>query len=108
MGEGESSAGSRKARAGSGAPGGTSARRSAAPPARRPPSQRQGFAVAFDHTPLFYEARNADREPEGEPGVDGETVPAPIVFTDGIGCDGYVWKYLEPELRADRPVVHWH
>jgi pimeloyl-ACP methyl ester carboxylesterase len=27
---------------------------------------------------------------------------------DGIGCDGYVWKYLERELGADHRVVHWH
>jgi pimeloyl-ACP methyl ester carboxylesterase len=32
----------------------------------------------------------------------------PVVFTDGIGCDGYVWKYLEPELVRERAVVHWH
>jgi pimeloyl-ACP methyl ester carboxylesterase len=41
------------------------------------------------------------------------TGPA-VVLSDGIGCDGYVWKYLEPELahpaaggRAFRS-LRWH
>ena len=29
-------------------------------------------------------------------------------LTDGIGCDGYVWKYLLPSLAKERAVVHWH
>ncbi len=35
---------------------------------------------------------------------DGPTV----LFTDGILCDGYVWKYLWPERAARGPVAHWH
>jgi len=31
-----------------------------------------------------------------------------VVCSDGIGCDGYVWKYLEPELRKSHRVVRWH
>jgi pimeloyl-ACP methyl ester carboxylesterase len=31
-----------------------------------------------------------------------------VVFCDGIGCDGYVWKYLERALSAGHRVVHWH
>ena len=30
------------------------------------------------------------------------------MFCDGIGCDGYVWKYLEAELAATHRIVHWH
>lgn len=27
---------------------------------------------------------------------------------DGIGCDGYVWKYLRRDLRPTYHLVHWH
>jgi pimeloyl-ACP methyl ester carboxylesterase len=32
----------------------------------------------------------------------------PLVLSDGIGCDGYVWKYLERALAPDRRIIHWH
>jgi pimeloyl-ACP methyl ester carboxylesterase len=32
----------------------------------------------------------------------------PVILSDGIGCDGYVWKYLERALADERLVVHWH
>jgi pimeloyl-ACP methyl ester carboxylesterase len=51
--------------------------------------------VGRDHTPIYYRVR----------GVVG--APA-IVFCDGIGCDGYIWKYLERELVQTHRVVHWH
>lgn len=54
---------------------------------------RQGFATAGDGTRIFY-------------GVRGEG--APIVLNDGIGCDGFAWKYLQPQLASDHRVVHWH
>ncbi len=54
---------------------------------------RQGFANAGDGTRLFY-------------GVRGDG-PA-VVLNDGIGCDGFAWKYLQPHLAADHRVVHWH
>ena len=66
-------------------------------PAVARPRKRQGFAVAGDYTPLYYrvvEPAHATR--------------MPVVFTDGIGCDGYVWKYLEGELAEEHKVVHWH
>lgn len=30
------------------------------------------------------------------------------MLCDGIGCDGYVWKYLRPRLRRERRTIHWH
>ncbi len=60
------------------------------------PRERQGFAVARDGTPLYYRVH------------EGASDATPILFCDGIGCDGYIWKYLEPELVRDRTVVHWH
>ena len=62
--------------------------------------RRQGFAVARDYTPIYYRVV--------EPGAPPERAALPVLFTDGIGCDGYVWKYLEAELARDRTVLHWH
>lgn len=30
------------------------------------------------------------------------------MLCDGIGCDGFVWHYLQPHLADSRPVHHWH
>jgi pimeloyl-ACP methyl ester carboxylesterase len=68
-----------------------------APSDSAPRIDRQGFAVGRDHTPIFY--RVSGPAAAGTP---------PVVFCDGIGCDGYVWKYLEKELTRGRRVVHWH
>ena len=54
-----------------------------------------GYAVASDGSPLFYESW-------GERGVH-----TPVLLCDGIGCDGYVWRYLRPDL-ADRFGLHPH
>ena len=48
-----------------------------------------------DQTPLWYR-------------VAGPASASAVVFCDGIGCDGYVWKYLERALESDHRVVHWH
>lgn len=58
---------------------------------------REGFAVARDGTPVYYRVV-----------AEGDGAGIPVVFADGIGCDGYVWKYLERELQASRRVVHFH
>lgn len=48
-----------------------------------------------------------------EPGADlwfqvqGDGEPS-AVLCDGLGCDGFVWKYLLPELRQSRRVLRWH
>ena len=55
-----------------------------------------GYAVAnSDGSPLFYESW-------GERGV-----LTPVLLCDGIGCDGYVWRYLRQDL-ADRFGLHPH
>jgi pimeloyl-ACP methyl ester carboxylesterase len=30
------------------------------------------------------------------------------VLCDGLGCDGFIWKYLWQDLGATHHVVHWH
>ncbi len=52
-------------------------------------------AAPSDGTRLFYSDDNRD---------DART---PIVLCDGIGCDGYVWRYLRRSL-VPRRVLHAH
>ena len=55
-----------------------------------------GYAVATsDGSPLFYESW-------GERGAR-----TPVLFCDGIGCDGYVWRYLRDDL-GQRFGLHPH
>jgi pimeloyl-ACP methyl ester carboxylesterase len=56
---------------------------------------RQGFAVGRDDTPIYYR-------------VTGKPDGSAVMLCDGIGCDGYVWKYLERELAPHHRIVHWH
>ncbi|HBU48586.1 MAG TPA: alpha/beta hydrolase [Myxococcales bacterium] len=38
----------------------------------------------------------------------GTTEGRPVVLCDGVGCDGYIWRYLAPELVAGGyRVIHW-
>ncbi len=39
--------------------------------------------------------------------VHGEGGP-PIVMCDGLGCDGFAWKYLLPEIQQRHQVIRWH
>jgi pimeloyl-ACP methyl ester carboxylesterase len=71
----------------------------AEPAAALVPRPHQGFAVARDGTPIYYQFT--------APRAHGAAA-LPVALTDGIGCDGYVWKYLTPELARDRAIVHWH
>lgn len=58
-------------------------------------AERTGVVAGCDGTPIHYRVHG----PAGAPAV---------ILCDGIGCDGYVWKYLEPELAQHYRVVHWH
>ncbi len=35
---------------------------------------------------------------------EGEGVP--LVMCDGLGCDGYIWKYVERRFAGERPLLH--
>ena len=62
---------------------------------------RRSYAIStVDETPIFYEV--------SEPSSARGTAAATVVLTDGIGCDGYVWKYLQVDLAAERQIIHWH
>lgn len=38
--------------------------------------------------------------------VEGSGRP-PVVLCDGLACDGFAWKYLQPALVARHRVIHW-
>lgn len=60
---------------------------------------RRGYAIApSDDSPIYFQVVATGA------GVETRT---PVLLCDGIGCDGYVWRYLIRDLR-DRTVVHWH
>jgi pimeloyl-ACP methyl ester carboxylesterase len=31
-----------------------------------------------------------------------------VLLTDGVGCAGYIWRFLQPELARQRRVIHWN
>lgn len=62
---------------------------------------RQGFVQAKDGARLFFGIRGPTR-------ATGDDIKAPVILCDGIGCEGFVWRYLHPHLAEDRLVVHWH
>jgi pimeloyl-ACP methyl ester carboxylesterase len=39
--------------------------------------------------------------------VQGEGLPG-MLLCDGLGCDGFAWKYLAPYLVQQHRVVRWH
>src|SRR5262245_4749841 len=58
--------------------------------------RRSGYALSSDGAAIFYE-------------VLGQPQPAVTLFLcDGLGCDGFVWKYLQWALAAEYRIVHMH
>lgn len=55
---------------------------------------KQDFVRVPSGASIFYEVRN-----RGEPAM---------VFCDGLGCDGFAWKYLQPQLARRHRTVRWH
>ena len=51
------------------------------------------FAEGPDGTRLFYESDGAG--------------PA-VVLCDGIACEGFIWRYLQPDLARDHRVLHFN
>jgi pimeloyl-ACP methyl ester carboxylesterase len=56
------------------------------------------FALGGDGTRLFVRKRTA--------GHAAGSVTA--ILSDGVLCDGFIWKYLWDELSQVVPLVHWH
>ena len=55
---------------------------------------QEGFIEAADGTRLFF-------------GLSGQG-PRTLILNDGVGCDGFVWRYLLPRLSQQYRLVHWH
>lgn len=53
------------------------------------------FATARDGTRIFWTSVGAGP-------------PPPVVLCDGLGCAGYVWRFLQPDLARMRRVLHWN
>jgi pimeloyl-ACP methyl ester carboxylesterase len=58
------------------------------------------FARGPDGTRLFYELMG--------PAQPADPAAPCMVLSDGIGCDGFAWKYLAPHLAKTYRVLHWH
>lgn len=52
-----------------------------------------GYITSGDGTPLYFESTGAG---------------LPVSLLDGIGCAGYVWKYIAPHLARSARTVHFH
>jgi len=52
-----------------------------------------GLVPASDGTQLFYGAQGRGR---------------PLVLLDGIGCDGWAWKHIQPRLAEHYRTIHCH
>jgi pimeloyl-ACP methyl ester carboxylesterase len=60
------------------------------------------FALSrADGSPIHYEVDDPPSLASSEPGGD-------IVLCDGVGCDGYIWKYLREDLRPRHRLIHPH
>ncbi len=62
---------------------------------------QSGFAPAADGTRLFWGLA-------GPHAADADRTRPVIALNDGIGCDGFAWKYLQPHLAQQHRVLHWH
>ncbi len=56
---------------------------------------QQDFYETPDGARLWYELR-------------GDRHGMPAILCDGLGCDGFIWKYLFEPLAAERRVLHWN
>jgi pimeloyl-ACP methyl ester carboxylesterase len=83
--------------------------------------KRTSYAISpADETPIFYEvsepqarasavhAGSAAGAPAGGAASGAAATLDAVALTDGIGCDGYVWKYLRRDLDHERRILHWH
>ena len=65
------------------------------PTSPSPSGERAAFAFGRDSSPIYYRA-------------SGDPSGLAVVLSDGVGCDGYIWKYLTPALEPKHRVVHYH
>ena len=54
---------------------------------------KESTVESYDGTPIYYRSW-------------GEGLP--MALCDGIGCDGYVWKYITKHLERECRFIHYH
>jgi len=64
-----------------------------------PPIDREAFARSEDGTLLYYNVTGLAHRHAGKP---------PLVLTDGIACDQYIWQYIVGQFARERTVVRWN
>ncbi len=67
-------------------------------PSRSAEDAHSSYAFGIDRTRLFVNTRTGDHPPGA----------VHSLLSDGILCDGFIWKYLWDELAPLTPLVHWH
>ncbi len=60
-----------------------------------PPPEPERFVLSRTGCRLFHES------------IGTGTGPA-LLFSDGLLCEGHIWKYLIPALREDFRCIHWN
>ena len=55
-----------------------------------------GWIEGIDGTELYFQTTGTDT---GKP---------PIIFCDGIGCAGYVWKYIKRDFADEHQMLQWN
>jgi len=59
---------------------------------------RESFVLGEDGTRLYVRARTTGHAPD----------EVHAFLSDGVLCDGFIWKYVWDELAPVVPLVHWH
>src|SRR5262245_2044873 len=65
---------------------------------------RARFATGRDGTRIYVRQREGPRATDLDPPPPRLTA----LLTDGIACDGFIWKYLWDVLARWVDVAHWH
>ncbi len=63
--------------------------------------RRSGFTRSDTGSKLFYEVIEEHSQEVAAPATT-------LLLCDGLGCDGYVWKYLQWALAPQYRLVHFH
>ena len=67
------------------------------------------FAYGPDGTRLFVRSRPGPVTPAHGRGLPAEgAAPVTAILSDGILCDGFIWKYAWQDLAPLVPLSHWH
>lgn len=62
-------------------------------------ASEEGFTEGADGTRIHYSVTGPANGPSDAPA---------LVLCDGIGCDGYAWKYLVRDFSGAHKIVRWH